>query len=128
VRIDRRSGSVLVLAMASDPTRHVPDPHGGTAELPATGGEILLKPGYVRQLIDISAEIPRRFPAITDDEGKSAPADVEFGFVNDRLQLLQIRPFLESRSARGSTYLQGIDRPVRQRAGTPVNMSEVPSP
>jgi len=127
VRIDRRTGTVLLLALASDPTRHVPDPRGGIDELPASGSETLLKPDYVRQLIDISAEIPRRFPPITDDEGHPAPADVEFGFAGGRLQLLQIRPFLESRAARGSTYLQGIDRPVRQHAGAPVKMSEVPS-
>jgi hypothetical protein len=81
----------------------------------------------VRQLIDIAADIPRKFPPIVDDQGRPAPADVELAFADGKLQLLQIRPFLESRKARGSTYLQAIDKPVRERASATVKMNEVPS-
>jgi Pyruvate phosphate dikinase, AMP/ATP-binding domain len=126
LRIDRRTGETQLLAMASAPTRHMPNLRGGVDELPASGRETLLGAAHVRQLIDVAGEIPRRFPPITDDEGRPAPADVEFAFVDDRLQLLQIRPFLESRKARGSSYLQALDRPVRERAATSVNLREVP--
>jgi len=127
LRIDRRNGSTLLLAVASAPTRHVPNPRGGIDELPASGSETLLRPEHVRQLIDISGEIPKKFPPITDDQGKPAPADVEFAFVGDKLQLLQIRPFLESRKARGTGYLQNIDQAVGQRASASVSMNEVPA-
>jgi hypothetical protein len=126
VRIERSSGVVQLLAVASDPFRHVPNPRGGIDELPASGRETLLQPEHVRQLVDIAAEIPRRFPPVTDDQGRPAPADVELAFVKDELQLLQIRPFLESRKARGSTYLQAIDKPVRERASATLRMNEIP--
>jgi hypothetical protein len=127
VLINRRTGAVQLLAVASAPLRHVPNPRGGIDELPASGRETLLRPEHVRQLIDVAGEIPRKFPPITDDQGRPAPADVEFAFDDGRLQLLQIRPFLESRKARGSSYLQAIDRPVLKRASAIVNMQEVPS-
>ena len=127
LRIDRRSGAIRLLAVASAPTRHVPNPRGGIDELPASGRETLLGPAEIRQLVDVSGEIPRKFPPITDVQGRPAPADVEFAFTDGRLQLLQIRPFLESRRARGSSHLQALDRPVRQRASATVTMSEVPA-
>jgi len=127
LRIDRRTGDARLLAVASAPTRHVPSARGGIDELPASGREQLLGPAEIRQLIDVSGEIPRKFPPVTDDRGRPAPADVEFGFASGKLQLLQIRPFLESSKARGSGYLQAMDRSVHQRAATAVNMNEVPA-
>jgi hypothetical protein len=127
LRIDRRTGDARLLAVAGAPTRHVPSARGGIDELAASGREQLLGAAEIRQLIDVSGEIPRKFPPITDDQGRPAPADVEFAFASGKLQLLQIRPFLESSKARGSGYLQAMDRSVHQRAATAVNMSEVPA-
>lgn len=128
VRIDRRQRTAQLLAMASAPTRHVPNPGGGIDELPATGAEALIGAGEIAELVNVAEQIAVRFPPITDDQGRPAPADVEFAFVDGRLQLLQIRPFLESRSARGSAYLQSLDRSVRERAAASVPMNEVPRP
>ncbi len=126
LRIDRRSGDVRLLAIATAPTRHVPQPKGGIAELPATGAETLVQPGEIRQLIEISGEIPKKFPPIVDDQGRPAPADIEFAFVDAKLQLLQIRPFLESSKAKGSGYLMGMDKGLATSRGKPVNLDEVP--
>ncbi len=70
--------------------------------------------------------MPQRFPSIVDDAGNPAPADVEFGFLNGKLQLFQIRPFLESRKARGSSYLNDMDASLDHRMGRQVNMLETP--
>jgi phosphoenolpyruvate synthase/pyruvate phosphate dikinase len=126
LRIDRRSGDVRLLAVATAPTRHVPQPSGGVAELPASGAESLLQPGEIRQLIGISTEIPEKFPPIVDDQGRPAPADIEFAFVDGKLQLLQIRPFLESRKAKGSGYLMRMDEGLTASRGKSVNLAEVP--
>jgi len=96
------------------------------AELPASGAETLLHSGEIRQLIEISEEIPKKFPPITDDEGRPAPADIEFAFVDGRLQLLQIRPFLESRKAKGSGYLMRMDEGLTASRGQSVKLNEVP--
>jgi len=126
LRIDTRDGSVQVLAMATAPWRRNPAAAGGVEKLPVSGSEILLQPDEIRQLIRFAKELPQRFPAITDDKGKPAPADIEFGFRNGKLNLFQIRPFLESREARGSSYLRQMDEALQANMDRTVTMDEVP--
>ncbi len=102
LRIDTRDGSVHVLAMATAPWRRNPSASGGVDKLPVSGDEAVLQPDEIKQLIRFANELPQRFPPITDDQGNPAPADIEFGFLDGKLQLFQLRPFLESRKARGS--------------------------
>jgi hypothetical protein len=126
LRVTRETGAVRLLATATAPTRYVPEPGGGVAVLAASGAEALLQPAEIRQLIDIAAEIPQKFPPILDDQGKPAPADIEYAFAEGRLQLLQIRPFLESRKARGSSYLMGMDKGLAASKTQGVRLDEVP--
>jgi hypothetical protein len=126
LRIDTRDGSVRVLAMATAPWRRIPDPEGGVTKLPVSGKDSVLQPEEIRQLITLARELPRQFPAITDDAGTPAPADIEFGFLNGRLQLFQLRPFLESRQARGNSYLNQMDQSLAASLNSNVNLLEVP--
>ncbi|MGD2138706.1 MAG: PEP/pyruvate-binding domain-containing protein, partial [Gammaproteobacteria bacterium] len=126
LRIDTRDGSVRVLAMATAPWRRMPLPTGGVAKLPVSGKDSVLQPDEIRQLITLARELPQRFPAIIDDAGNPAPADIEFGFLDGRLQLFQLRPFLESRQARGSHYLNQMDQALADSLDTRVNLLEVP--
>ncbi len=114
VRIDRASGQLQLLAVASAPTKLVPLPAGGIVRRPASGRDTLLGPGEVQQLIDFAAEIPKQFPQHGAD-GKPVAADVEFAFVGGRLWLLQIRPFNESRAARSAQTLIEMDRQMTSR-------------
>jgi hypothetical protein len=123
VRIDKRTGSVRLMAAASAPRRMVPQVKGGIAKLPASGAETLLKPVEVKQLIDFSDEISKRFQQ-RDDRGQPAAADVEFAFVNERLWLLQIRPFNESRQAQASAYLAKMDQALEKNLDRTVNLRE----
>jgi phosphoenolpyruvate synthase/pyruvate phosphate dikinase len=123
VRIDKRTGSVRMMAAASAPRRMVPQVKGGIAKLPASGAETLLKPVEVKQLIDFSDEISKRFQQ-RDDRGQPAAADVEFAFVNERLWLLQIRPFNESRQAQASAYLAKMDQALEKNLDRTVNLRE----
>ena len=59
--------------------------------------------------------------------GRPAPADVEFGFLEGRLQLFQIRPFLESAEGRGRDYLKSLDAAAGDLADRTVALDEVPS-
>jgi hypothetical protein len=124
LRVARQDGAVQLLSTATAPTRRVPQPQGGIAELPASGSDTLLQPGEIQQLISFADELPQKFPPIVDAQGQPAPADVEFAFVAGRLQLLQIRPFLESRKAKSSTYLVGMDRDLAARRSAPVDLNE----
>jgi hypothetical protein len=126
LRIDTRDGSIRLLAMATAPWRRNPLPGGGVEKVPASGSDTVLQPSEIRQLITFSGELPQRFPSILDDTGKAAPADVEFGFLDGKLQLFQIRPFLESRRARGSRYLNRMDTTLGTALSKTVDMRAVP--
>jgi len=126
LRIDTRDGSVRVLAMATAPWRRNPVSGGGIEKVQTSGSDTVLQPEEIRQLIQFAKELPQKFPSITDDEGNPAPADVEFGFLNGKLHLFQLRPFLESKQARGSSYLNNMDKALAGRLDRKVNMQEIP--
>lgn len=123
VRIDKRTGSVRLMASATSPRRMVPQATGGIARLPASGAETLLKADEVKQLIAFSDEINKRFQQV-DERGQPAAADVEFAFVGGRLWLLQIRPFNESRQAQASAFLAKMDQTLEKNLDRTVNLRE----
>jgi len=126
LRIPLDGSHVRVLATATAPWKRVPDPRGGLEFLPASGSDTVLQPAEIDQLIAFAAGLPERFPPITDDEGNPAPADVEFGFVNGKLQLFQLRPFLDSKMARGIEYLHRMEARLADTHSVEVDMNGVP--
>ena len=126
LRIALDGSYVQVLATATAPWRRVPNPKGGLTMLPSSGSDTVLQPAEIDQVIDFAQHLPDKFPAITDDEGNSAPADVEFGFVNGDLRLFQLRPFLDSKMAKGIGYLQQMDARLANTSMIEVNMNGVP--
>jgi hypothetical protein len=123
VRIDRKSGTARLTATATAPRRMVPQAAGGIAKVPVSGQDTLLTPNEINQLIAFADEIPRQFPQLGED-GKPVAADVEFAFVNGKLWLLQIRPFNESRAARGANHLIQMDKALEGNLKKTVNMRE----
>jgi len=126
LRIPLDGSPVRVLATATAPWRRVPDPAGGLEFLPASGSDTVLKPGEIAQLIDFAQNLPKKFPPITDDEGNPAPADVEFGFLDGDLRLFQLRPFLDSKTARGTGYLQQMEARAADSSDVRVELNGVP--
>ena len=107
--VDPVSGRVRVLANASAPTRRVLRRGGGIAEVPARSGVRILRANEIATLVQLSRDAPERFPALRGDFGEPMPADIEFGFRGGKLSILQIRPFVESKLAKQSTYLKSLD-------------------
>jgi len=126
LRIHVGSGEVRLLAQASTPLRRQIAPAGGIRELPVSGSDAVLKPGEIRTLRDFARELPQRFPAIVDDTGQAAPADVEFGFQHGQLRLFQIRPFLDNAKTRGIGYLQALDTGAGQASAVSVDLDRRP--
>jgi hypothetical protein len=126
LRINLRDGSVRLLASATAVFRDVPRTSGGVDKLPVSGDQSVLKPDEISQLISFARELPSRFPPITDADGNLAPADVEFGFLGGKLQLFQLRPFLESRDSQGRAYLSEMDKSLEGKLDKLVNMEEMP--
>ena len=110
LRINVDTGEVRLMAQATAPIRRQVRADGGMDKIPASGADSVLEPDEIRQLIDLARDLPGRFPEIVDDHGQPAPADIEFGFLQGKLHLFQLRPFLESRRARGSDYLKSLDQ------------------
>ena len=65
--------------------------------------------------------------AIDQRAGNNGVTDVEFGFLDGKLKLFQIRPFLESRKARGSNYLNDMDKSLAGRLDRKISMQAVPN-
>ena len=80
----------------------------------------------IERLVEFARHLPERFPSIVDADGQPAPADVEFGFLDGRLRLFQIRPFLNSAAARGSDYLSRLDRELETTSDRRVDLDERP--
>ncbi len=126
LRIALDGSFVRVLATATAPWRRVPDPAGGLLFLPTSGSDTVLQAKEIRHLIEFARGLPEKFPPITDDEGNSAPADVEFGFLDGDLRLFQLRPFLESKMARGIGYLHQMEARLANTAEVTVDLNGVP--
>jgi hypothetical protein len=126
LRIRLDTGEVRLLAQASASIRRQIAPAGGVVKLPASGADLVLKPGEIAQLITFARDLPSRFPAIVDADGRPAPADVEFGFKDGQLKLFQIRPFLDNPAARANQYLIDMDPSAATIAAQSVNLEQIP--
>ena len=126
LRIDPKSGDVRFLAQATAPLRTVLPAKGGVGKAPSSGTDAVLQPGEIAQLIAISTEV-NRFPTLHDEDGQLLPADIEFAFKDGKLALLQIRPFVESKSAQRNLFLSQLDEGIRKRSSARVDLRGVPA-
>lgn len=126
LKIDMQSGSIRLLAHATDPYKRVLLNEGGVSKVAASGTPALLSEAEVRNLMDFARTVPERFPKLQDAQGRPVPADIEFGFYQNRLMLFQIRPFLESVRARQNLFLNNLDSRLQQNHTKTVNLDEIP--
>lgn len=120
--LDASTGEVRLLAEASAPIRHVLAAGGSVERLPVSGGPVL-SAAEVGELRQLGRQLSWRFPQ-RDETGAPVPADVEFGFVEERLALFQIRPYVQSREARRNRLLLELDAPLQARAQSWVDLWE----
>lgn len=107
--VNPATGETRLLANATAPYRRVLNRNGGVTKVPTQGGKRVLQPDEIKVLIQLAKDAPERFPSLRGDVGEPMPADIEFGFRGGKLAILQIRPFVESKGAKESTYLKGLD-------------------
>jgi len=128
LRVHRRSGEIRLLAQATAPMQVRPDPDGGMQRMPADAPDELLQPDEIERLRRLAADIEARFPLPSADDGSTPPADIEFGFVDGRLALFQIRPLVENRRARRDLHLAEIDRERPGAADVLIDLDRPPAP
>lgn len=126
VKINANTGQTRFLAQATDPVRSALVPTGGMTKVPASGTQQVLTKAEIAKLVAFSKTVGERFPTLRDENGNHLPADVEFGFRNGNLTLLQIRPLVESKSAQRNSYLVKLDERFRARGAKRVDLNGVP--
>lgn len=108
LRINSYTGDIRLLAEATSPYRRVATTQGGLKKLPATHNTAVLTSNDIKQLQQLGKELPRRI-RLLNDQDQLAPLDVEFGFYQNKLMLFQVRPYLQSKRAKRSRYLNLLD-------------------
>ncbi len=126
LRVNAKTREIQVLAEATAAQRRVLLPEGGIRKLPVRDRGQVLEPDEIKQLIEFAQSIPQRFPAFVDAEGLAVAADVEFGFLQGRLKLFQIRPLVESRATAGNLYLQSLDADLKNTRSQIISMEQLP--
>ena len=126
LRINTETGETRLMAQATAPFRRQVSLRGGVDKIAVSGADEVLTPGNIARLVEFANELPQRFPRIVDAAGDRAPADIEFGFLDDKLMLFQIRPFLESATARSSSFLKSLDDGLKGLDDVVVGLDQVP--
>ena len=126
LRIDLADGAVRLLASATASRQRQLVVQGGSRLVPARGPEQLLTAEEMALLTGLVKGLPDRYRLAKDDNGRPLPADIEFGFIDGRLMLFQIRPFLHSPQASRSEFLSALDSPLAQGAQQWVMLAEAP--
>lgn len=106
------TGVATLLNPAREPTFAVLPPEGGVKRVAATFEEPILAPSDRRSVRRMAGEIRTRLA----QEGMAGPHDVELGFLDGKVMLFQVRPFVENRNAARTAYLNGMDRRIDPRA------------
>lgn len=124
--IGRNDGRVRLLGSATAPRKRVLLPSGGSELVPASGEARVLTNGEIAQLLAFVDRLPGWFENMPEAERAKAVADVEFGFLDGKLYLFQIRPFVENKRASRNTYLQTLDAGLAESAARMVDMAARP--
>ena len=124
--IHNSDASVRLLGSATAPRKRVLLDGGGSALVPTSGAERLLSTANIDDLRNLVAQLPDWFDYLPPAERAAAVADVEFGFLDDKLYLFQIRPFVQSSAADENAYLRELDAGLDQTREFQVNMNEAP--
>ena len=86
-----------------------------------------MSPKDIARLIEFAGSVPERYPRLQNADGSTVPADIEFGFFQDKLVLFQIRPFLESTRVRQNLFLNRLDQRLKDKFALVIALDEIPA-
>ncbi|MFH1570058.1 MAG: PEP/pyruvate-binding domain-containing protein, partial [Gemmatimonadota bacterium] len=104
----RRTDGEVLLSPSREPRYTVLPASGGVARAPATFEAPVLSAPERARLRYLGDQIRQRLPTFPGISS-AGPFDVELGFLDGEPWLFQARPFVESKRARASLYLRGLD-------------------
>lgn len=126
LQIHMETGQVILLSQATEPEKRVVLETGGMDKINASGRDALLTQADIQLLTNFARQLPDRFPILKDDQGQILAADVEFGFLDNKLILFQIRPFLDDFKSQNDQYLIGMDEKLKAKEKRMVNLERIP--
>ncbi|NNF11915.1 MAG: hypothetical protein HKN72_01750 [Gemmatimonadetes bacterium] len=113
-------GGVRLLSQTKNPRRRQIVP-GGTRWMAAARPDTLLTPGELAQLRAVVEEWEVKWVGTPDSE---TTWDMEFGFLDGRLWLFQVRPFIRFRNSAVYEALEALDAVALRNADLPVVLLE----
>lgn len=109
ILIDKQNGQVRLLAQTSSAKRRILQATGGIKKIAALAPQNLLSSAEISQIRQRAADLPARFSSLYDSSGGLKPADIEFGFLDGKFILFQIRPLVESQRVKRDLFLAGLN-------------------
>ena len=104
----QENGQRRLLSPAREETYNVLPDSGGAFKGVAHFDNPLLSATNLDDLQAVAREIEARLEASQDFQSEG-PLDIELGFLNDKIWLFQVRPFVENKRAQSSNYLNSLD-------------------
>lgn len=100
-------GETILLSPAREPVYTQLPETGGRQRIATTFENPILTSQQLTQLRALTSLVRQKLPG-TPGISSNGPFDIELGFLNNKLWLFQIRPFVENKNALASGYLQSI--------------------
>lgn len=110
-------GNYTLLSPSREPDLTTVPAKGGTAKLHTTFENQILD----QARLDALKLMAEKMKNVLPQAGINGPYDVELGFTENKIWLFQVRPFVESKRAAGSEYLQSISETFDENRSIPLN-------
>ena len=101
----KSDGLNRLISPAREPYFNMLPVTGGTGKAAATFEKPILNDQNLTKIREFSKFLKQKMKEIGSMQG---PFDVELGFLDNKLWLFQVRPFVENRNAAGAAYLESI--------------------
>jgi len=98
-------GTLDFIAPSREPLFNMLPATGGTRKDKTTFEKPILNQGNISAIRDFAWRLKLK---MEETKGMQGPFDVELGFLDNKLWLFQVRPFVENRNAAGALYLESI--------------------
>ena len=104
-------GKSTLLSPSREPKYNILPKTGGVDKGISSFEKSILSDEQIVKLFEFSKELKTKLPNIPGIES-SGPFDVELGFNDSKIWLFQVRPFVESKKAASSEYLNSLDAKI----------------
>lgn len=101
----QKDGKAILLAPSREFVYNNLPATGGTDKLFTNLNQAILSNENIRSIRDFSSALKQK---MDETKGMQEPFDVELGFLDNKLWLFQVRPFVENKNAAGAMYLESI--------------------